>query len=135
MGYGPPEIDEPARDRRLEMVGEVHAPLGVQQDVNEAYLKINYAHDAARRRTGNVGVRVVDVQTTSERFHDEALMHLSAYCKDVPSWIGWTQEPQTFNRITYAVSLPVNGTGGSIYDAEFAFQTPFFWPALENCGV
>ncbi len=61
-------------------------------------------------------------------FHDEALMGLSAYYKDVPSCIGRTQKPQTFNGITYAISVPVNGSG------RFIFQTPFFWPALENCG-
>ncbi len=198
----------------------------VQEDVNEAYVKLNYAHDAARRMTGNVGVRFVDVQTTSEGyqqatgasalepvsvdseydeilpsatlnlhlneqmllrfgasrvvsrppldelrasrtltnwlpytgnagnpelepfratqfdtawewyFHDEALIGLSAYYKDVSSYIGWRQEPQTFDGITYAVSVPVNGSGGSIAGAEVAFQTPFFfWPALENFGV
>lgn len=69
-------------------------------------------------------------------FHDEALIGLSAYYKDVSSYIGWRQEPQTFNDITYAVSVLVNGSGGSVSGAEVAFQTPFFfWPALENFGV
>jgi iron complex outermembrane recepter protein len=198
----------------------------VQEDVTEAYLKLNFAHDAARRISGNVGVRFVDVQTTSDGyrqatgasalepvlvdsdynevlpsatlnvhlredmvlrfgasrviarppldelrasrtltnwlpytgnagnpelepfkatqfdtswewyFHDEALIGLSAYYKDVSSYIGWRQEPQTFDGITYAVSIPTNGSGGSIQGAEVSFQTPFyFWSGLENFGI
>lgn len=69
-------------------------------------------------------------------FRDEALLGFSAYYKDVSSYIGWRQEPQTFEGITYAVASPVNGSGGSITGAEITFQTPFFfWPALKNFGV
>src|SRR5688572_1870727 len=69
-------------------------------------------------------------------FHDEALLGFSAYYKDVSSYIGWRQDPQTFQGVTYAVASPVNGEGGSITGAEITFQTPFyFWSALENFGV
>lgn len=69
-------------------------------------------------------------------FRDEALLGFSAYYKDVSSYIGWRQDPQTFQGITYAVASPVNGNGGSITGAEVTFQTPFyFWSALENFGV
>lgn len=69
-------------------------------------------------------------------FRDEALLGFSAYYKDVSSYIGWRQDPQTFDGITYAVATPVNGSGGGITGTEVTFQTPFFfWPALENFGV
>ncbi|GFE83247.1 TonB-dependent receptor [Steroidobacter agaridevorans] len=69
-------------------------------------------------------------------FRDEALLGFAAYYKDVSSYIGWRQDPQTFEGITYAVATPVNGDGGAITGAEFTFQTPFFfWSALENFGV
>lgn len=69
-------------------------------------------------------------------FRDEALLGFAAYYKDVSSYIGWRQDPQTFQGITYAVATPVNGKGGSIAGAEITFQTPFFfWSALENFGV
>jgi len=69
-------------------------------------------------------------------FRDEALLGFSAYYKDVSSYIGWRQDPQTFQGITYAVASPVNGRGGSITGTEITFQTPFyFWSALENFGV
>lgn len=69
-------------------------------------------------------------------FHDEALLGFAAYYKDVSSYIGWRQDPQTFQGITYAVATPVNGEGGSITGAELTFQTPFFfWRGLENFGV
>lgn len=69
-------------------------------------------------------------------FRDEALLGFSAYFKDVSSYIGWRQDPQTFEGITYAVATPVNGSGGGITGAEITFQTPFFfWPAFENFGV
>ncbi|MET0533637.1 MAG: TonB-dependent receptor, partial [Steroidobacter sp.] len=69
-------------------------------------------------------------------FRDEALLGFSTYYKDVSSYIGWRQDPQTFQGITYAVASPMNGKGGSITGAEITFQTPFyFWSALENFGV
>lgn len=69
-------------------------------------------------------------------FRDEALLGFSAYYKDVSSYIGWRQDPQEFEGITYAVATPVNGNGGSITGAEVTFQTPFFfWSALQNFGV
>ncbi|MFC4307750.1 TonB-dependent receptor [Steroidobacter flavus] len=69
-------------------------------------------------------------------FRDEALLGFAAYYKDVSSYIGWRQDPQTFHGITYAVATPVNGEGGSITGAEVTFQTPFFfWSGLENFGV
>ena len=69
-------------------------------------------------------------------FRDEALLGFSAYYKDVSSYIGWRQDPQTFEGITYAVATPVNGSGGGITGTEVTFQTPFFfWSALENFGV
>ena len=69
-------------------------------------------------------------------FSDEALLGVAAYYKDVSSYIGWKQTPQTFDGIAYSVASPVNGKGGSISGAEFTFQTPFyFWNALENFGV
>lgn len=199
----------------------------VQEDVNEGYVKLNFASTAlAQRMSGNFGIRLVDVRTTSDGFQqasgasalapvsiehdytealpsanvnfsltgttilrfgvaqvvarppldelrasrtltnwlpytgnagnpnlepfeatqldasyewyfdDEALLGFSAYYKDVSSYIGWRQDPQTFEGITYAVASPVNGKGGSITGAEITFQTPFrFWSALENFGV
>jgi hypothetical protein len=70
-------------------------------------------------------------------FHDKALIGLSANYKDVSSYIGWRQEPQTL-RITYAVSVPLNGKGDPFPALKLLFRKPFFffffWPALENCG-
>ena len=57
-------------------------------------------------------------------FHDEALIGLSAYYKDVSCDIGWRQEPQTLDGISYAVSVLVNRNCGSVSGAEAAFQTP-----------
>ncbi len=69
-------------------------------------------------------------------FHDEALLGFAAYYKDVSSYIGWTQQPQTYDGITYSVATPVNGEGGSVTGAEVTLQTPFyFWSALENFGI
>ncbi len=220
FAYGDDALDPSNAERNLAQEWEV------QEDVNEAYVKLNFAHEGARRLSGNVGVRLVDVKTTSHGyrqatgasdleavtvendysevlpsatlnvhlndemvlrfgaarviarppldelrasrtltnwlpytgnagnpelepfkasqldtawewyFHDESLFAISAYYKDVSSYIGWRQEPQTFDGTTYAVSIPVNGSGGSISGAEIAFQTPFFfWPALQNFGI
>lgn len=60
-------------------------------------------------------------------FRDEALLALAYYYKDVDTYIGWTQSPQTINGVTYAVSTPVNGGGGYIQGVEATFQTPFFF--------
>lgn len=69
-------------------------------------------------------------------FHEEALAAVSLYYKDVKSYIGWMQQPETFAGTTYAVSSPVNRGGGSIKGLEFIFQTPFYFiPLLENFGV
>jgi iron complex outermembrane receptor protein len=69
-------------------------------------------------------------------FRPEALVGVAAFYKDVKSYIGWTQQPETFGGTTYAISSPVNRQGGSIKGLEFIFQTPFsFIPRLENFGI
>jgi TonB-dependent receptor len=69
-------------------------------------------------------------------FHPESLAAVAAYYKDVKSYIGWVQGPQAFNGTTYAVSSPVNKSGGSIKGVELIFQTPFYFiPGLEHFGV
>ncbi len=60
-------------------------------------------------------------------FRPEALVAASYYYKDVDTYIGWKQTPETYNGITYAVSSPVNGGGGYIQGLELTFQTPFFF--------
>lgn len=93
--------------------------------------------------TGNAGnpnlepFKATQFDTSYEwYFREEALLGFSAYYKDVSSYIGWRQDPQAFEGITYAVATPVNGEGGSITGAEITFQTPFFfWSALQNFGV
>ena len=60
-------------------------------------------------------------------FRPEALVALAYYYKDVDTYIGWTQTPETYSGTTYAVSTPVNGGGGYIQGVEATFQTPFFF--------
>jgi TonB-dependent receptor len=60
-------------------------------------------------------------------FRPESLVAASYYYKDVDTYIGWKQTPETYNGITYAVSSPVNGGGGYIQGLELTFQTPFFF--------
>lgn len=69
-------------------------------------------------------------------FHAESLAALAVYYKDVSNYIGWIQEPQDFGGTAYAVSSPVNRSGGSIKGFEAIFQTPFYFiPHMENFGI
>ena len=69
-------------------------------------------------------------------FRPEALAAVSYYYKDVDSYIGWKQTPETLGGTTYAVSSPVNGGSGYIQGVEFTLQTPFFFiPHLDKFGI
>jgi len=70
-------------------------------------------------------------------FRPEALVALAYYYKDVDTYIGWTQTPETLGGTTYAVSTPVNGGGGYIQGVEATFQTPFFFlpSGLDKFGI
>lgn len=70
-------------------------------------------------------------------FRPEALVALAYYYKDVDTYIGWTQTPETYNGTTYAVATPVNGGGGYIQGVEATFQTPFFFlpSGLDKFGI
>lgn len=69
-------------------------------------------------------------------FHDNALLALAGYYKDVDSNIGYTQRQAVINGQTYSITGPANGKGGNIYGGELTFQTPFwFVPALKDFGV
>jgi TonB-dependent receptor len=70
-------------------------------------------------------------------FRPESLIAASYYYKDVDSYIGWKQTPETYNNITYAVSSPTNGGKGYIQGLELTFQTPFFFlpGPLANFGI
>lgn len=93
--------------------------------------------------TGNAGNPALDPFKATQLdasyewyFHAEALAALAVYYKDVSSYIGWMQEPQDFGGTTYAISSPVNRSGGSIKGFEAIFQTPFwFIPHMEHFGI
>jgi len=70
-------------------------------------------------------------------FRPESLLAVAYYYKDVDTYIGWTQTPETLGGTTYAVSTPVNGGGGYIQGVEATFQTPFFFlpKGLDNFGI
>ncbi len=69
-------------------------------------------------------------------FHQDALLAVAGYYKDVDTNIGYAQTPRVINGSTYTITGPVNGSGGYILGVETTFQTPFFFiPGLENFGV
>ncbi|MDB5430052.1 MAG: TonB-dependent receptor [Caulobacter sp.] len=69
-------------------------------------------------------------------FHPESLLAVSTYYKDVDSNIGYQQQNVTVNGISYLITGPFNGQGGSIKGVELTFQTPFYFvPGLKNFGI
>jgi iron complex outermembrane recepter protein len=58
-------------------------------------------------------------------FKPESLIALAVFYKDVDNHIGYTTDPVVIDNVTYAVTGPFNGDGGTVAGAEFTFQMPF----------
>jgi iron complex outermembrane recepter protein len=93
--------------------------------------------------TGSAGNPLLDPFKASQidlsfewYFAPEALFAISTYFKDVDSHIGYSTQPVSIGGITYNITGPFNGDGGTIKGFEATFQTPFsFVPMLEHFGV
>ena len=69
-------------------------------------------------------------------FHKEGLLAASVYYKDVDSNIGYKTQPVLINGVSYDITGPFNGKGGTMDGVEFTFQTPFYWvPVFEHFGI
>lgn len=60
-------------------------------------------------------------------FHEESLVSVAAYYKNIRNYIGGGITPMVFNGNTYPVSAPVNGKGGDLYGVEMVFQSRFYF--------
>ena len=70
-------------------------------------------------------------------FHEESLFALAPYYKDVKTYIGASQTPETINGVNYIITAENNTKGGEIAGVEATFQTRFFFlPGfLQDFGV
>lgn len=69
-------------------------------------------------------------------FHQDALLALAGYYKDVSSSIGYTQSQRVIDGETYTINGPANGDGGYIAGLEATLQTPFYFiPGLDGFGL
>jgi iron complex outermembrane recepter protein len=70
-------------------------------------------------------------------FHDESLLALAAFYKDITNFIGASSSTQVIDGFTYIIGSESNGKGGEIHGLEATFQTRlFFLPGpLENFGI
>jgi len=70
-------------------------------------------------------------------FHEESLLAIAPYYKDVKTYIGAGQSTQTIGGTTYIVTSEQNTKGGNIAGVEVTLQTRFFFlPGfLEDFGI
>jgi TonB-dependent receptor len=70
-------------------------------------------------------------------FHEESLLAIAPYYKDVKTYIGAGQSRQTIDGTTYIVTSEQNTKGGNIAGVEVTLQTRFFFlPGfLEDFGI
>src|ERR1700722_7496874 len=70
-------------------------------------------------------------------FHDESLLAIAAYYKDVLNYIGASQSGETIQGIQYIITSENNTKGGQIAGVETTFQTRFFFlpGVLSDFGV
>jgi iron complex outermembrane receptor protein len=70
-------------------------------------------------------------------FHEESMFALAPYYKDVKTYIGASQTPETINGVNYIITAENNTKGGEIAGVEATFQTRFFFlPGfLQDFGV
>lgn len=68
-------------------------------------------------------------------FHQDALIALAGYYKNVDSNIGYSTQPMTIGGNPYDITGPFNGKGGYIEGAELTVQTPFWFIGLDHFGI
>jgi iron complex outermembrane recepter protein len=70
-------------------------------------------------------------------FHDESLLAIAAYYKDVLNYIGASQSSETIGGFQYIITSENNTKGGQIAGVETTFQTRFFFlpGVLSDFGV
>jgi iron complex outermembrane recepter protein len=70
-------------------------------------------------------------------FHDESLLAIAAYYKDVLNYIGASQSSETIDGIQYIITSENNTKGGEIAGVETTFQTRFFFlpGVLSDFGI
>jgi TonB-dependent receptor len=70
-------------------------------------------------------------------FHDESLLSVATYYKDITTFIGIASSQQVINGTAYTISSPANGKGGSVGGVELTLQTRlYFLPyPLSDFGV
>ena len=70
-------------------------------------------------------------------FHNESLLAVAPFFKDVKTYIGASQSPETINGVQYIITSENNTKGGNIAGVEFTFQTRFFFlpGILQDFGI
>jgi iron complex outermembrane recepter protein len=70
-------------------------------------------------------------------FHEESLLAIAPYYKDVKTYIGAGQSSETINGTRYNITSEQNTKGGEIAGVEFTLQTRFFFlPGfLQDFGI
>ena len=70
-------------------------------------------------------------------FHEESLFALAPFYKDVKTYIGASQTPETINGILYTITSENNTKGGEIAGIEATLQTRFYFlPGfLQDFGI
>jgi iron complex outermembrane recepter protein len=70
-------------------------------------------------------------------FHEESLLAIAPYYKDVKSYIGASQSTETIGGTQYLITSENNTRGGEIAGVEFTLQTRFFFlPGfLQDFGI
>jgi iron complex outermembrane recepter protein len=70
-------------------------------------------------------------------FHDESLLAIAPFYKDVKTYIGASQTTQTIDGLPFIITAENNTKGGEIAGVELTFQTRFFFlPGfLQDFGI
>ena len=70
-------------------------------------------------------------------FHDESLLAIAPFYKDVKTYIGASQTSETIGGTQYIITAENNTKGGEIHGVELTFQTRFFFlpGILQDFGI
>ncbi len=70
-------------------------------------------------------------------FHDESLLAIAPFYKDVKTYIGASQSTETIGGQQYIITSENNTKGGEIHGVELTFQTRFFFlpGMLQDFGI
>jgi len=120
------------------------ASIGISRPPLDALNTGFYLSTTGNPRTGGGGNPKLDPFKADQLdlsyewyFHEESMFAVAPYYKNVRTYIGASQTPQTINGVQYLISSENNTRGGEIAGVETTFQTRFYFlPGfLQDFGV